>query len=297
MNPSPLTDAAALLPAIVQSADDAIVTKDLGGTITSWNHAAERMFGYTAEEAVGRSIRLIIAPDRYSEEDAVLDRIRRGDSVDHYETVRVRRDGALIAVSLTVSPVRSVTGEIIGASKIARDITDRRRADMALTEAQATGADLQRRLLALVAASGSLLGSPHLSDVLPAILRLARELVAADGYAVWRLDLVSKAWSIRSYSGISEDFASAVIKSYGGEPVSTWTFTEPLSSEDVETAPLLDERREAYRQEGIRSMLAIPLTVHGQTSGTLVFYYRARHCFSDVEVQTRERLAIWQPLR
>jgi PAS domain S-box-containing protein len=117
------------LAAIVSSSDDAIVSKDLNGTIMSWNLAAERIFGYSAAEAVGRHITMIIPPDRLHEEDEVLGRIRRGQSVDHFETIRRRKDGSLLPISLTVSPVRNPSGEIIGASKIARDITDRRHAD------------------------------------------------------------------------------------------------------------------------------------------------------------------------
>jgi PAS domain S-box-containing protein len=122
-----LDDALARLAAIVDSSDDAIVSKTLDGTITSWNRAAERLFGYPAAEAVGRSIFLIIPHDRRQEEDLVLARIRAGIRVDHFETVRRRKDGSLLEVSLTVSPVRDGRGRIIGASKIARDITQRRR--------------------------------------------------------------------------------------------------------------------------------------------------------------------------
>ena len=122
-------DAAHRLAAIIETSDDAIVAKDLQSTILSWNPAAERMFGYTAEEAVGQSIRIIIPPDRQDEEDAVLDRIRRGDRVDHYETIRQRKDGSRVAISLTVSPIRDDRGIVIGASKIARDITERKRAE------------------------------------------------------------------------------------------------------------------------------------------------------------------------
>ena len=121
--------AARRLAAIIETSDDAIVAKDLQSTILDWNPAAERMFGYTAEEAVGRSIRIIIPPDRQDEEDAVLDRIRRGERVDHYETIRQRKDGSPVAISLTVSPIRDSRGVVIGASKIARDITERKRAE------------------------------------------------------------------------------------------------------------------------------------------------------------------------
>jgi PAS domain S-box-containing protein len=111
------------LAAIVETSDDAIVSKDLDGTIVSWNAAAERLFGYTAEEIVGRSIRLIVPPDRQSEEDDLLSKVRRGESVDHFETLRVRKDGTLVPISLTVSPILSVSGKIIGASKLARDLS------------------------------------------------------------------------------------------------------------------------------------------------------------------------------
>ena len=115
------------LAAIVNSAEDAIASKDINGIVQTWNGAAERMFGYTAEEMIGHSIRIIIPRDRWHEEDEVLARIRSGRSVDHFETIRQRKDGSLIEISLSVSPIRTTTGAIIGASKIARDITSQRR--------------------------------------------------------------------------------------------------------------------------------------------------------------------------
>src|SRR5947199_132527 len=112
------------LAAIVESSDDAIVTKDLNGTITSWNQAAQRLFGYTAEEAIGKPVMMLLPLDRLDEEPAILARIRKGEKIDHFETVRRRKDGTTINISLTVSPVRDETGRIIGASKIARDISE-----------------------------------------------------------------------------------------------------------------------------------------------------------------------------
>ena len=112
-----------LLAAIVSSSEDAIISKDLNGRILSWNLAAERMFGYSAAEAVGQSIRLILPPEKAEDFLAIIDRIRRGERVEHYETVRRRRDGSLLEVSLTVSPIRDQSGAIIGASKITRDIS------------------------------------------------------------------------------------------------------------------------------------------------------------------------------
>jgi PAS domain S-box-containing protein len=126
MRKSPF-DPQAHLAAIIRSSDDAIVSKDLNGIITSWNPAAEKMFGYTADEVVGRSILVIIPDDRRSEEDEVIAKVKGGDGVDHYETKRQRKDGSLIDISLTVSPITDSTGKIVGASKIARDITERKR--------------------------------------------------------------------------------------------------------------------------------------------------------------------------
>ena len=124
----------ARLAAIVASSEDAIVSKDLNGIITSWNRAAELMFGYTADEAVGKSIFLIIPDDRRGEEDFVLGRVRAGLGVDHYETVRRRKDGSLVDISLTVSPIR-INGVVVGASKIARDVTIQRRLQRQADEA------------------------------------------------------------------------------------------------------------------------------------------------------------------
>ena len=115
------------LARVVESSDDAIVSKDLNGIVLSWNSAAERMFGYTEQEAIGMSIRKLIPADLQAEEDVVLAKIRAGDSVDHYETIRQRKDGTTLRISLTVSPIRNDRGEIVGASKIARDITERSR--------------------------------------------------------------------------------------------------------------------------------------------------------------------------
>ncbi len=127
---------AALLAAIVDSSFDAIIGKDLNSTVTSWNAGAERTFGYTANEMIGRSITVLIPPDRQSDEVNILSRIKRGESVQHFETVRVKKDGGLIDVSVTVSPIKDSNGTIIGASKVARDITESKRSEMALRDSE-----------------------------------------------------------------------------------------------------------------------------------------------------------------
>jgi two-component system, chemotaxis family, CheB/CheR fusion protein len=116
------------LISIIESSDDAIVSKDLDGVITSWNRGAERVFGYTAEEVIGKPVTILIPLEQMDEEPEILGRIRRGERVDHYETVRRRKDGTLIDISLTVSPLKDANGKVIGASKIARDITESKRA-------------------------------------------------------------------------------------------------------------------------------------------------------------------------
>src|ERR1044072_7111683 len=136
------------LASIVNSADDAILSKTLEGVITSWNPGAERMFGYTAEEIIGQSILRLIPVERQAEEGEILTRLRAGKRIHHYETVRRKKDGTLTDVSLTISPIRNQAGHIIGASKIIREITERKQTELALKESQqrlrAFAEDLER---------------------------------------------------------------------------------------------------------------------------------------------------------
>jgi PAS domain S-box-containing protein len=143
------------LAAVVDSSDDAIVTKTLDGVIRSWNRGAERLFGYTAGEAVGQQIFMIVPPDRVDEERGVLSRLRRGERIDHFETIRQTKDGRRIPISLTVSPVRDDRGNIIGASKVARDITMRQQRD-----------ELRARLAAIVRSSDDAIVAKTLDGVI-----------------------------------------------------------------------------------------------------------------------------------
>ncbi len=129
-------EALAWLAAIVTSSEDAIVSKDLDGIITSWNRGAEHLFGYSAAEVIGRPVTILIPPDHLDEEPEILRRIRSGEAVEHYETVRRRKDGSLLDISLTVSPMRDAAGRIIGASKVARDITERKQVEATLRETE-----------------------------------------------------------------------------------------------------------------------------------------------------------------
>jgi PAS domain S-box-containing protein len=130
--PATADRAALLLAAIVESSDDAIVSKDLNGVVTSWNKAAERMFGWKAEEIIGRSITTIIPPELHGDEPKILAKLRAGERIDHFETVRVHKGGERLDISLTVSPIRDRDGRVIGAAKIARDITQQKRLEAAV---------------------------------------------------------------------------------------------------------------------------------------------------------------------
>jgi PAS domain S-box-containing protein len=167
------TSPSALLTAIIESSDDAIVSKNLDGTITSWNRSAERIFGFTSQEAVGKSITIIIPPDRLAEEDTILRKLRAGERIDHFETLRQRKDGTLLDISVTISPIRdSGTGEIVGASKVARDISARKQYDALI-------ARKSEKLRILNELASSIVGELELERLVQAATDAGRELTGA----------------------------------------------------------------------------------------------------------------------
>lgn len=143
------------LAAIVEFSDDSIISQDMDGIITSWNRGADRLFGYTVDEAVGKPITMLIPEDRHREDAEILQRIRRGERVDHYVTVRRHKDGSLVDISLSASPIKNTQGEIVGVSKIARNVTDRRRAE-----------DYAQRLAAIVESSEDAILSKNLDGII-----------------------------------------------------------------------------------------------------------------------------------
>jgi PAS domain S-box-containing protein len=312
-----------LLASIVESSDDAILSKDMEGTILSWNKGAERLYGYSAKDVIGRPVSLLMPQERADDFPAIMDTLRRGERVEHYETERITKSGARLHVSLTVSPIRNAEGRIIGASAIARDITFRKRleqereqllvreqaarleaeqarkfsAEILSREQSARAAAqaavekqrlIQDRLTHLVNASSSLLSSLEVSTILPMIVDTAKQVVAADAYAVWRFKSSSGLWQLMASDGLSEEYARGTgTILVGAKPGAI----PQIIAEDVTKEWMLESRLEAYQVEGIRSILVIPLRIHGEDAGTVGFYYKQPHHFDETEVRVATALA------
>jgi PAS domain S-box-containing protein len=281
------------LAAIVDSSEDAIIGKTLDGTIISWNKAAERIFGYTAEEIVGRPVTTLAPPGMAEDMLNILNRIRRGERIEYYETRRRRKDGQVIDVALTVSPIRDASGRVVGASKIARDITERklreaerarlldreRQARAMAEEAVARHRELEQKLTVLVNASGTLLGSLEASQVYDQTITLAKQMVAADAYAVWRADPSLAEWRIAASDGLSDEYRRRSFLAEPGQSLGD----SGIAIEDVAENPLTSPRKDFYAAEGIRCLMAAPMRIHGGNSGAVTIYFRTAHSFSDTE--------------
>ncbi len=272
--PDPLLPLQSLLSAIVQSSDDAIISKDLKGVVTFWNPAAERMFGYTSAEMVGRSIRTIVPDDRQHEEDHVLARIGAGETVDHFETVRRHKSGAPVHISLSVSPVRNAEGTVIGASKIARDISDRLRAQAVAERARWQGAFLARLGMALSA-------TVDYKDRVSALAKLsvpdiadwcAIDIVEPNGQIerviVNHVDpgKATLAGQIRDRYEDPDAPSSPAHVIRTGQPAIVPIITREMI---VASAAGDTERLRLMRDLGLVSYMCLPLTVSGRTLGTL----------------------------
>ena len=262
-------DTRARLAAIIESSDDAIVSKTLDGVIRTWNAGAERLFGYPPAEAVGRPISLIIPPDRLDEERAIVERLRRGERVEHYETVRLARDGRRLDVSLTVSPLRDPDGRVVGASKIARDITGRKRAEDAqrfLAEAGEVLASALDYEATLTAVAGLVV--PRLADwcsvyVTESDGRLRQLAVAhADpGKVAWAKDLAGR----YPPDPDAPRGMPAVVRS--GEP----ELTPEVTDEMIAAAARDPDHLAVLRGLGVRSVMVVPLAARGRTLGAVTF--------------------------
>ena len=283
----------AQLAAIVDSSDDAIESKTLDGVITSWNRGAERIFGYTSSEVVGRHISLIIPEDRLNEETGVLARLRQGEKVDHFDTVRRTKDGRFVDISLTVSPIRDDDGQIIGASKIARDITERNAAQRALRQAQdAVRVEIQmRETLARVGAS--LASELDLEKVAQAVTDAATHLTSAECGAIL--------YTVTNDQGETQRFTAT--SGRGAPPFLAGTFpgSTILRIDDVTKDPryarLAEPVGDGADQIAVRSYLAVPVVSRSrEVFGGLYFGHSRPGMFAVRHAQFAAGIASWAAL-
>src|SRR5262249_52404094 len=262
------------LVAIVESSDDAIYSNDLNDVIMSWNKGAEKLFGYSAEEVIGKSIMIVIPPDREDEERRVLERVRRGEKTDHYETVRRRKDGVLVEISLTVSPLRDKAGNVNGASKIARDITERKRVEQALAE----GA---RQQWALYLLADHLHHAQSLEDVYNAALDAILGALLCDRAAILLFDDAGVMRFV-GWRGLSDGYRKTV---EGHSPrMYDEKCQEPIYINDVDMAEIDDSLKAVVKGEGIGALALIPLVSNRKLIGRFMTYFNAPHFFSDDEL-------------
>jgi PAS domain S-box-containing protein len=269
------------LAAIVESSDDAIISKDLNGIIRSWNRAAEKLFGYTAEEAVGKSITLLIPPERHNEEPGILERIRRGERVEHYETVRQRKDGSLLDISLTVSPIRDAEGNVIGASKIAREITRRKHMEAALRASEEQLASELRAMQDLHSLTTQLLGARDMTTALYQVLDASIAVQQADFGNIQVYDPAIGALEIVAQRGFKQDFLNA-FRIVGIDDESAWARAmrqgKQVTIEDVENDPAYVPYRETAAAAGFRAVQSTPLVSRrGDLMGILSTHFRRPH--------------------
>jgi PAS domain S-box-containing protein len=273
-----LRDQNALNAAIVESSDDAIVTKSLDGTIWSWNGGAERLFGYTASEAIGQPITLIIPAHKQDEETQILARLRRGERIDHFETIRVAKDGRELDISLTVSPLMDSNGRVFGASKVGRDITNRKR-----VEAELRRQSMQLRLLWESAAALFTTNRPD--DMVPGVFNKLAPHLSLDAY----LSFIVRERSggdarLKSWIGINDEEAEDIrrlrIARLDGD---VGDERKPTYASYVQQSD--DNRWALAKRLGFRSFISNPLIVDGALIGTLAFASRSKDEFAMDELE------------
>jgi len=280
--------AQAMLAAIVESSEDAIISKTLDGRILSWNSSAERIFGYAAEEAVGCLITLIIPPERWDEERLILARLHRGERIEHYETVRVAKDGRRIDVSLTISPIRDSGGRVVGASKIGRDITARKQADKAILAAKNELAAQLRDVRRLHEMGMRLSNTLELQPILDETLRTAAAIEGTSLGLLSLYDADDDHLNVGASLGFDEDF----LKLIEGMPASGVAYGTCFQERrrvivaDVESDLLFASHREAARQAGFQAVHSTPLITRlGRVIGVLSTHFREPHEPSEREMR------------
>lgn len=268
----------ALLAGIVDSSEDAIISKTLGGEILTWNSGAERLFGYTAAEAIGQSIALIVPPERREEESGILARLRRGERVQHFETVRVSKHGRRIDISLSISPILDGHGRIVGASKVARDISERKQFQDTLVAMKDELASQLADLGRLQEMSVRLNTTLELQPILNETIRTAAELQGTDR-GVISLCNDEHGLEVRASQGFNPEFLAAI----AGDPAAGAGRTSLLERrrvvvEDIENDPSFASHRDAARKAEVRAVNSTPLISRtGKLIGVLSTHFRATH--------------------
>ena len=283
--------------AIVESSHDAIIAKTLDGVISAWNAAAERMFGYPEQEAIGQPITLIIPPDLYEEEHDILRRLRAGERVDHYETVRVTKAGARIDVSLTISPLRDRSGRIVGCSKIARDITEAKRAEAALRQSEQRLAREVARARTLQSFSTRLISESTPESLYAQILGAAIELMASDAASVQMLAADHTSLSLLASKNFHPDSAAfwqRVEVGAGSTCSKALSDNQRVVVADIEACEFMagTEDQQEYRRSGIRAVQSTPLRSRsGRPLGMLSTHWRTPHAPTEEDFTSLDVLA------
>ena len=264
---------------IVETAAEGIWTLDSQGLTTFVNDRLAQMLGRKAEDMRGHSAFDFVAPE---DGELALSNFTlvHSDALAPHEIRLLRWDGAPLWTNVAASSLRDANGAFLGVLAMVTDISERKKAE----EAQQA---IERQLTLLIEASGTLLESPASAAVLGRLMQLARRLVEADAYCVWRRATGSGAWYIAAVDGLSPNYQSTLLDQMGdAEEIGA----EPIVLEDIERIPFRSDRSTAYREEGIRSLIVAPLRIHGETAGTVVFYYRSPHRFSDFEIRVASAL-------
>jgi PAS domain S-box-containing protein len=265
------------LAAIVESSEDAIISIDLEGTIASWNRGAEGLYGYAAGEVVGRPISVLIPPDHQDDVPTIMARLRRGERIEHYETMRLRKDGARVDVSLTVSPIRNADGKILGASKIARDITQRKRADETLRRQS-------ERLRLLWEAAGVLLTAGDPDAMLRGLLGKIGPHLGVDAYFNYVVNDGGDALRLSSCEGVSIETARQIARVEFGQNIcgTVALRRSPIVAARIQQSD--DPKAQLVKGLGIRAYACNPLMAGSRLLGTLSFASRVKDHFDAEDV-------------
>jgi PAS domain S-box-containing protein len=285
-------EARAHLAAIVESSEDAIVSKGLDGVIRTWNASAARLFGYTPAEAVGRHITLIIPPERHAEEAAIVERLLHGERVESFETVRVARDGRRLDISLTVSPLRDSAGAIIGASKVARDITGRKRAADALRASEG-----RHRFLADLAAATQSLSDA--AEVMAVTARMLAEHLDVDRCAYAEIEDQSLYAITGDHTrGVPSIVGRWPIVGFGHEHLRSMLDDQPWVVDDVETDPRAGTDLASYRATNIQAVICVPLHKAGVLTAAMAVHQKVARRWTEAEVTLVETVVdrCWEAL-